>query len=531
MTTVDPAGGVFLILLLFVVVFGLLARKIGTPYPIVLVIAGLVLSLVPGTPRIQLNPRLIFTVVLPPLLYAAAWTTSWREFRHNLVSITSVACGLVGFTIAGIAFASQWVFPGFDWRIGVILGAIVAPTDAIAATAIASQIGLPRRIVDLLEGESLVNDATGLLALEFGIAMVYQGTTPTVGAGLLRFAYLVAAGLGAGAVIALAVAWIERFIEDGPIEIAISLMVPYAAYLGAEAIDASGVLAVVASGLILSRRSAEIFSPTVRLQLYSVWTAVIFILNGVVFVLIGLQLPGVVHGIADTSLPRLIAYGAACSLLVILLRTAWLFPGARVSYFIRHRILHQTDARPTPRELLVIGWSGMRGVVTLAAAMSLPTFLSNGANFPQRDLIVFLAFSVVVSTLVFQGLTLAPLIRALGLAGASGPDCEERDAHRIAVQAALTHLEEARKHDHAEYAGVYDDLAQHYRDQLDAIFCAPDDPAASPAPHYRKHRTLSYELLGVQRRALLQLRHQGRINDQVLRNLERDLDLQEARGL
>jgi CPA1 family monovalent cation:H+ antiporter len=307
-------------------------------------------------------------------------------------------------------------------------------------------------------------------------------------------------------------------------------MVPYAAYLGAEAIDASGVLAVVACGLILSRRSAEIFSPSVRLQVYSVWTAAIFILNGVVFVLIGLQLPGVVHGITDVSLPRLIAYGAACSLLVILLRVLWLFPGARLSYFIRNRILHQTDTRPTPRELLVIGWSGMRGVVTLAAAISLPTFLSNGANFPQRDLIVFLAFSVVISTLVFQGLTLAPLIRALHLAGAAGPDCEERDARRIAVQAALTHLEEARTHDRAEYSAVYDDLAQHYRDQLNAIFCAPEDPAAAPPPHYRKHRTLSHELLGVQRRTLLQLRHQGRINDQVLRNLERDLDLQQARG-
>ena len=529
MTTVDPAVGVFLILLLFVVVFAIVARKLETPYPIVLVIAGLILSLIPGTPRVQLNPKLIFTVVLPPLLYAAAWLTSWREFRHNLVSIISVACGLVGFTIIGIAFASQWLFPGFDWRIGVMLGAVVAPTDAVAATAIASQIGLPRRIVDLLEGESLVNDATGLLALEFGIAMVYEGATPTVGASVLRFAYLVAAGLGSGAIVAFAVAWVERWIDDGPIEIAISLMIPYAAYLGAEAIDASGVLAVVACGLILSRKSAEIFSPAVRLQVYSVWAAVIFILNGVVFVLIGLQLPGVVHGITDVSLLRLMAYGAACSVLVFLLRMAWLFPGARLSYFIRRRILHQTETRPNARELLVFGWSGMRGVVTLAAAISLPTFLSNGADFPQRNLVVFLAFSVVISTLVFQGLTLAPLIRALGLSGAAGPDCEERDARRIAVEAALTHLEEARKHDRSEYAGVYDDLAQHYRDQLNAIFCAPGDPAAATPPHYRKHRTLSHELLGVQRRTLLQLRRQGRINDQVLRNLERDLDLQQAR--
>lgn len=531
MATVDPAGGVFLILLLFVVVFALLARKLQTPYPIVLVIAGLVLSPIPGTPHIPLNPKLIFTVVLPPLLYAAAWLTSWREFRHNLVSIISVACGLVAFTISGVAVACEWLFPGFDWRIGVILGAVVAPTDAVAATAIASSVGLPRRIVDLLEGESLVNDATGLLALEFGIALVFEGTTPTLGAGLMRFAYLVAAGLGAGAIVAFAVAWIERWIDDGPIEIAISLMVPYAAYLGAEAIHASGILAVVACGLILSRKSAEIFSPAVRLQVYSVWSAIVFILNGVVFVLIGLQMSGIVRGLAGVSLPRLVVDGALCSALVILLRLMWVIPGGRFSYFIRRRLLHQTEQRPTGKELLVFGWSGMRGVVTLAAAMALPDSLPDGTAFPQRNLVVFLAFSVVVSTLVVQGLSLAPLIRALGLAGGIGPDCEEQEAHRIAIQAALAHLEQARGHDRAEYSSVYDDLAQHYRAQLGALDRVSDDAAAPQPLHYHKHRTLSHELLGVQRRTLLRLRHEGRINDQVLRGLERDLDLQEARDL
>lgn len=525
----DSAGGVFLILLLFVVAFALLARKLETPYPIVLVIAGLVLSLIPGTPRIELNPELVFSVVLPPLLYAAAWVTSWREFRHNIVSIVSLACGLVTFTIVGVALAGQWLFPGFDWRIGVILGAVVAPTDAIAAAAIASQVGLPRRIVDLLEGESLVNDATGLLALEFGIALVVGGMTPTVETGLLRFAYLVAVGLGAGAAVALAAAWIERWIDDGPIEIAISLMVPYAAYTGANAIHASGVLAVVACGLILSRRSAELFSPSVRLQVYAVWSAVVFILNGVVFVLIGLQMSSIVRNLADMSLIRLVAEGALFSALVIALRVVWVFPGARVSYFIRHRFLHQTERRPSGRELLVFGWSGMRGVVALAAAMALPVALPNGAPFPHRSLIVFLAFSVVVWTLVVQGLSLAPLIRALGLAGGSGAKCEEQEASRIVIRAALAHLEDTRGHDRAEYGGVYDDLAQHYRERLDALTGAPEGAPETRPLQYHKHRALSHELLGVQRRALVRLRRDGRINDQVLRDLERDLDLQEAR--
>jgi monovalent cation/hydrogen antiporter len=526
---VDSAAGVFLILLLFVVAFALLARKLQTPYPIVLVIAGLVLSAIPGTPQIELNPELVFFVVLPPLLYAAAWVTSWREFRHNLVSIVSVACGLVAFTIVGVAVASQWLFPGFDWRIGVVLGAVVAPTDAIAATAIASQVGLPRRIVDLLEGESLVNDATGLLALEFGLALVLGGMAPTVGTGLLRFGYLVAAGLGAGAIVALVVAWIERWIDDGPIEIAISLMVPYAAYLGAEAIHASGVLAVVTSGLVLSHRSAELFSPSVRLQVYAVWNAAVFILNGVVFVLIGLQMSGIVRSLAGATLTRLVADAALFSALVIGLRLVWVFPGARLSYFIRQRLLHQSEARPSGRQLLVFGWSGMRGVVSLAAAMALPAVVPGGDPFPQRSLIVFLAFSVVVSTLVVQGLSLAPLIRALGLAGGSGPNCEAEEAHRIAIQAALAHLEEARGHDRAEYGGVYDDLAQHYREQLDALTGATDGATDARPLQYHKHQALSHELLRVQRRALQHLRRDGRIDEQVLRNLERDLDLQEAR--
>ena len=525
----DPAGGVFLILLLFVIVFALLARKLDTPYPIVLVIAGIVLSLIPGTPRIELNPHLVFSVLLPPLLYAAAWVTSWREFRHNLVSIVSLACGLVSFTIFGVSFAGQWLFPAFDWRIGVVLGALVAPTDAVAATAIASRVGLPRRIIDLLEGESLVNDATGLLALEFGIALVAGGAPPGVGTGLLRFAYLVTAGIGAGALVAFAVDRIERRVDDGPIEIAISLMAPYAAYLGAEAVHASGVLAVVACGLILSRRSGEFFSPPVRLQVYAVWNSAVFILNGVVFVLIGLQLPRVVHNLVGVTLASLVAQGALCSALVIALRVVWVYPGSAVSFFIRCRVLKQTELRPSGRELLVLGWSGMRGVVSLAAAMALPMTLPGGASFPQRDLIVFLTFSVVVATLVGQGLSLAPLIRALGLAGGSGPNCEHREAHRIAIQAALAHLEETRGHDRAEYGGVYDDLAQHYRERLEALTGAPDGVGGATPPHYHKHRALTQELLRVQRRTLLNLRRDGRIDDQVLRGLERDLDLQEAR--
>src|SRR5882672_6693123 len=257
---------VFLILLLFVVIFAALARKLQTPYPIVLVVAGLLLSFIPGIPKISLNPDVIFLIVLPPLLYSAAWLTSWRDFKFNLVSILLLAFGLVGFTVLGVAGTAAWVFPGFDWRLGFVLGAVVATTDAIAATSIAKRVGLPQRIVDILEGESLVNDATGLLALEFAIAMVVAGRTPTVAQGALRLAYLTIAGLALGLIVGTVVEWIHRHIDDGPIEITLTLVVPYVAYLTAEAIHASGVLAVVACGLYLSRQSSQFFSPNVRMQ-------------------------------------------------------------------------------------------------------------------------------------------------------------------------------------------------------------------------------------------------------------------------
>src|SRR5713226_3677911 len=257
---------VFLLLLLFVVAFAALARRLKTPYPIVLVIAGLPLSFMPGIPRISLNPDVIFLVVLPPLLYSAAWLTSWREFKFNLVSILMLAFGLVGFTVLGVAETTHLVFAGFDWRLGFVLGAVVATTDAIAATSIAKRVGLPQRIVDILEGESLMNDATGLLALEFGVAMVVQGQTPTLGSGALRLTYLIAIGIGIGFLLGLVVEWFERRIDDGPIEIVVSILTPYAAYLAAESVRASGVLAVVACGLYLSRQSSEFFSASVRMQ-------------------------------------------------------------------------------------------------------------------------------------------------------------------------------------------------------------------------------------------------------------------------
>src|ERR1700681_1568431 len=273
---IQAAEIVFLTMLLFVVVFAALARKLQTPYPIVLVVAGLILGFVPGIPRIPLNSDVIFLLVLPPLLYSAAWLTSWREFRYNMVSILLLAFGLVGFTVLGVAYTAHWVFAGFDMRLGFVLGAVVATTDAIAATAIFKRLGLPKTIVDILEGESLMNDATGLLALEFAVAMVVKGETPTVASGVLRLTYLIVAGVAIGMAVGLLVKWIQPHIDDGPIEIVISILIPYSVYLAAEVVHASGVMAVVTCGLYLSRQSSHLFSASVRLQPWSVWDSLTF---------------------------------------------------------------------------------------------------------------------------------------------------------------------------------------------------------------------------------------------------------------
>jgi Na+/H+ antiporter len=519
---------VFLLLLLFVAAFGALACRLRTPYPIVLVIAGLLLGFVPGIPRITLDPDVVFFVVLPPLLYSAAWRVPWREFSYNLVSIFSLAFGLVTFTVLGVAEVAQQFLPGFDWRMGFALGAVVAPTDAIAATSIARRIGLPQRIVDILEGESLVNDASALLALEFGIAMLVRGQPPTVASGLLRLVYLAAAGLAVGLLIGVVVNWIEHRIDDAPIEIALSILTPYAAYLAADSIRASGVLAVVACGLYLSHRSSGFFSPGVRLQAYAVWDSLTFILNGLVFIFIGLQLPYVLQGTRDHSLRELLMYGVFFSAFLILLRLIWMFPGARLSYFIRRRVLHQRERLPPARQIFIVGWTGMRGVISLAAAIALPHTLAPGEPFAQRQLIIFLAFSVILVTLVLQGLTLPPLIRALGLAGATSRNTEEEEARRMILETALSRLDEVRESERADFAKVFDDLELHYRDRLAIL---TEEEADVRSARHRRFVELSRELLHVERRTAIRLRNEGRINDELLRQIERELDLAEARFL
>lgn len=528
--TIHAVEIVFLLLLLFVVFFGALARKLKLPYPIVLVVAGLVLSFIPGIPHISLNPDVVFLVFLPPLLYSAAWFTSWRDFKYNIVSILFLAFGLVGFTVAGVAIFAPHIFGGFDWRLGFVLGAVVATTDAIAATSIANRVGLPKRIVDILEGESLVNDASGLLALEFGVAMILSGETPSVAVGFIRISYLIGIGIAVGVLIGLVIERVERYLDDGPIEVTLSIMIPYIAYLAAERIHASGVLAVVACGLYLSRRSTRLFSPAVRLQAYGFWNALNFVLNGLVFVMIGLQLPFVLAGIREYHISELLLYGGLFSALLIALRVIWLYPGAFFANIIRRRVFHQNERYPSRKSIFIVGWTGMRGVIALAAALSLPERLSDGTPFPQRNLIIFLTFCVILVTLVLQGLTLAPLIRFLGLAGQSEPEEEEREARRIILEEALKHIKAQRQENENHHlAAAFDDAITKYKRRLSAVTGQSYEQHGIDAEDHAHIVDLGRQLTQIERQTAVRLRNEGVISDRVLRQIEYELDLSETR--
>jgi CPA1 family monovalent cation:H+ antiporter len=377
----------------------------------------------------------------------------------------------------------------------------------------------------------LLNDATGLLALEIGIAIMVRGEMPTVGYGVARLVYLVVGGLVIGLLIGAVVGWLERFIDDGPVELVVSLVVPYAAYLAGERAHASGVLAVVACGLYMSRKSTQFFSAAVRLQVNGAWEALVFMLNGLVFVLIGLQLPYVltgIHGRYGTG--TLIFYGAVFSAVLILLRMVWVFPAVKLASLVERRLMGHIDEEALkPQEVFVVGWTGMRGVLALAAAISVPEVLWNGQPFEARNLIVFLAFCVILVTLVLQGLTLPALIRGLGLAGTEGVDPEEIEARKIVLKSAIRYLEEGRKNCPSPAVHLYDDLIHRYRHKLAHVSVDEKEIVDGlDQEEYSRLRSIAESALQAERRTLIGLRDRGKISDDVLRTMERELDLAES---
>lgn len=538
--------GVIFLLLAAVAALATLANRIKVPYPILLVVSGLALAFLPVDflPEYRLDPEIVFVLFLPPLLFSSAFFTSWRDFKWNLRPIGLLAVGLVLVTVLAVAVVAHYV-AGLSWVAAFVLGAIVSPTDAIAATAIAQRLGVPRRIVTLIEGESLLNDATGIVAYRIA-AGVAAGTAlfSIWGAGL-QFVVGAVGGVAVGVFVGWVVIRAFQSLNDTPVEIVVSLLAPFAAYLAAEELPHlvwhellgfegepffSGVLAAVAGGLYVGRFSPTILSPTSRLEGGAVWNVVVFLLNGLAFILIGLQLPRVLAGLQDQDYSnlQLLWYAAAVSLAVILVRILWVFPATYLPRIV-FKSIRERDPSPPWRSVAVISWAGMRGVISLAAALALPLTTQSGAAFPQRDLILFLTFNVILATLVLQGLSLPFLIRALGLEDDGSVEREETRARIEAADAALARLEELAEEDwvREDTADRVRGMFGYRRSRFVARHLGVDDDGYEERS--QAYQRLSRELLRAQRNALVRLRNEGEISDEALHRIERDLDLEETR--
>jgi Na+/H+ antiporter len=503
------------------------ADVLRIPYPIPLVLGGLAVGFVPGMPEVELPPDLVLVAVLPPLLYGTAFFTSLRELRANARPIGLLAIGLVLLTTLVVAAVAHAVIPGMDWPTAFVLGAIVSPTDPTAATAIAERVGLPRRLVALIEGESLVNDGTALVAYRFAVAAVVTGSFSLVDASA-RFVLNVTGGIVIGLAVGVVLREVRRRLDNPPLEITISLMSGYFAYLPAEALDVSGVLAAVTVGVFMGWHTPELTTPQMRLQGVAVWEIVFFLLNALLFTLVGLQLPVILDSLSGYSTWELIGYALLVNLAVVAARFAWIFVSMYLPHLLRARF-RGLDPAPSWQAKVVLAWSGMRGAVSLAAALALPLTTDAGPQFPDRELIVFLTFAVILGTLVVQGLTLPGLIHVFDLEDDHLEEKEDTKARIHAAEAALARLEELIDED-----WVREDTADRLRRMYGfrrSRFQERIDEEADGSIEQRSsdYQRLLRELLDAERQAVLELRRERRISDDVMRRVVRDFDLEEAR--
>jgi len=513
-------------LLLAVAGLALLARKLQIAYPILFVIGGLLLGFVPGLPVLHVDPQLVFVLFLPPLLYPAAFFTPWREFRSNLSPILWLAIGLVLFTTVVVAWFAHW-FIGFPLAAGFVLGAIISPPDAIAATAITQTLRVPRRIIAILDGESLVNDATSFTTYRFAVAAAVTGAFSLAEAGTM-FVVVVIGGIIVGLAVGLVAASVQRRLDDPPVQTTLSLLTPYVAYLAAESVHVSGVLAVVVTGLYMGWRSPEVLTSRMRLVAHSVWGMVGFILNGLIFILIGLQLPEVVHNLSGRTLSEAVWLAVLVMVLIVVVRILWFFAATYIRRMTSRAFRNPAPALPW-RHLALMSWAGMRGVDSLAAALALPFVTHKGTPFPERGLIVFLTFSVILGTLVLQGLSLSPLIRRLRIADDRSLDEEERQARLQANQAALSRITEIEK-SRALDKGAILRVRSEYEDRIHQLTAHEEGKAETKLSLFTpEYDELLKEGLGEERRMILHLRNERVINDNVLRRIQRDIDLAEVR--
>ncbi len=498
------------------------------PYPIWLTLGGLLLGFMPGLPDVELDPDLVFLIALPPLLYSAAFFSSLRDLRANVGPISLLSIGLVLATTFAVALIAHAMIDDLSWGAAFVLGAVVSPTDAVAATSIARRLGVPRRVVTIVEGESLINDATALVIYRVAVVAVVSGSFSLLDAGaefVLSAVGGVAIGLGAGWL----VAQVRRRIQDPPVEITLSLMTAYFVYLPAVALDVSGVLAAVTVGIYLGWNSPRLVTnPSVRIQAYGVWEILVFVLNVLVFVLLGLQLAGILDRLSGFSAGTLIGYGALVSGAVILVRILWVFPFTYLPRYLSRRV-RERDPYPSWEGPLLVGWNGMRGAISLAAALAIPLETDAGVSFPERDLIIFLTFCVVLATLLVQGLTMPALVRKLGVHDDGGAEYEENKARKFAAAAAIDRIDEVAGEDwvRPESAQRMRDLYDYRRRRFAARFDDGDDGVLDEQS--LAYQRLRREALEAERQAILDLRNRGVINDEVWRRVERDLDLEDTR--
>jgi Na+/H+ antiporter len=517
-------------LLFGIAMLTMLSEKLKVSYPILLVISGLLISIIPGMPVITLDPDLVFLIFLPPLLYAAAWNTSWKDFWKARRPIGLLSFGLVIFTSAAVAVVSHAVIPDFSLAFGFLLGGIISPPDAVAATSVLEGLKVPKRVVTVLEGESLVNDASSLIVFRFALAAIITGQFTLLDASK-QFAIVAGMGIVVGVLIAAVVYYIHRFFPTTPsIDAAITLITPYAMYVAAEHFHFSGVLAVVSGGLFLTYRSHQFFNSESRIQAAGLWDTLVFLLNGFVFILIGLQLPSIVSGLGNYSVLEAIGYGILISFVTIIVRIIWVFPGAYIPRWL-FRSIRESEPDPGWRTVFLVAWSGMRGVVSLASALAIPLTLA-GQAFPHRNLILFITFVVILVTLVLQGLSLKPLIRVLNI---ETPDTEKTKLQALALRIQLAesvlayidtnYPEETQNNDtYKRVRDRYERMIEITKRKLESD--EEEDEADSFLPQYRQ---MLIELVHIRRRELNYFRHKGEYSEELIREREWELDLEETR--
>lgn len=524
-----PEIELLVILLAVTTALAEVANRLRVPYPVLLVLAGLALSVLPGLPPVVLAPSLVFFVFLPPLLYASAWELSWSAFRAEARPITWLAVGCVLFSLAAVAAVAHYVVPGFGWGPAFVLAAIVSPTDAVSASVATKGLPVSRRVSVVLEGESLVNDATGLIAYRYAVAAVVTGQF-ALGQAAGQLLLVTAVGIGVGLAVAAAFYGVHRLSRTSvAIDTSLSLLTPYAAYLLAEAAHGSGVLAVVAAALFGSQYSGRIFAHDRRLQAAAVWDTLEFLFNGLVFILIGLQLPAVVAGVAPGLRGPLVGYGVLISLAVLGARMLWVYPSAYLPHWLRGRREPGREPAPSFGEATLLGWGGMRGVLSLAAALALPLALPSGAAFPQRNPTLLLTFVVILVSLLVQGLTLRPLVGWLGLAADDQAEREEQALRMRLAERTLAYLQGPEATSQAP-AEILSRMQSRYQIRLDRLRQrAAHGLAAVPEATLSPFQKLQEVLIRFEREGLEELRRAHGGSEEVLRKLENELDLEEGR--